>query len=225
VIKLQRTGLARQLFTFGEMSTGRIEAFSDGVFAIVITLLVLEIHVPLISGPDIESALRKSLAAMAPKFFAYALSFMIVCIWWVAHHHLFNLLRKSDRGLLWFNSLFLLWLAFIPFPTALLGDYPRQRIAVICYGAVMTLAGLSFCWMRYYAFFVASLTRTGLPRNLMKRAMAKSLLNPALHLLAILTAYLNTRFALALYFTIPLLYLVPSQLEKYKFPQSDNQVA
>jgi hypothetical protein len=68
--------------------------------------------------------------------------------------------RKSDRGLLWFNGLFLFWLAFIPFPTALLGDYPKERIAVIRYGAVTLLAGLSFSWMRYYAFFVGRLTYT-----------------------------------------------------------------
>ena len=223
MIKLRRINLARHLFTCGEMSTGRIEAFSDGVFAIVITLLVLEIHVPLVSGTDIDSALSKSLVAMSPKFLAYALSFMIVCIWWVAHHHFFDLLKNSDRGLLWFNSLFLLWLAFIPFPTALLGDYPRQRIAVICYGVAMTFAGLSFSWMRYYSFFVAGLTKQGLPRNLMRLAMAKSLLNPVLHLFAIVVAYVSTRFAIALYVTIPLLFLVPSQIEKYRFPQPDNR--
>jgi len=139
------------------MSTGRIEAFSDGVFAIVVTLLVLEIHVPQVQGPDLGAALARSLAAMAPKFLSYVLSFAIICIWWIAHHHLFHLLRKSDRGLLWLNCLFLLFLAFIPFPTALMGDYPSERIAVISYGAVMILAGLSFAGMRYYAFYVGDL--------------------------------------------------------------------
>jgi uncharacterized membrane protein len=91
---------------------------------------------------------------------------MIVCIWWVAHHHLFHLLRRSDRGLLWFNSVFLLWLAFIPFPTALLGDYPRERVAVMCCAGVTALAGLSFAWMRYYCFFIAFLTHEGLDRKL-----------------------------------------------------------
>lgn len=221
MIKVSRINIARQLLTVGEMSTGRIEAFSDGVFAIVVTLLVLEIHVPLVNGADAEYALKRNLVAMAPKFLAYVLSFMIVCIWWVAHHHFFDLLKKSDRGLLWFNSLFLLWLAFIPFPTALLGDYPNQRIAVICYGTAMTFAGLSFSWMRYYSFFVAGLTKPGLPRNMMKLAMAKSLLNPVLHLFAILVAYISTRFAIALYATIPLLFLVPSQIEKHRFPQPE----
>jgi len=97
------------------MPTSRIEAFSDGVFAIIITLLVLEIHVPQVQDKDISAALEHSLLAMTPKFLSYVLSFVIVCIWWVAHHHLFHVLKRSDRGLLWLNSLFLLWLAFIPF--------------------------------------------------------------------------------------------------------------
>ena len=104
-----------------------------------------------------------------PKFFIYALSFAIICIWWVAHHHFFFVLNKSDRGLLWFNCLFLLCLAFIPFPTALMGDYPNQRIAVICYGGIMALSGLSFSWMRYYAFFVAKLADERLEQRVLKR--------------------------------------------------------
>src|SRR5437660_704092 len=95
-----------KLLRIGAMPTGRIEAFSDGVFAIVVTLLVLEIHVPQLPASEVGQ-LSARLLAMAPKFFIYALSFAIICIWWVAHHHFFYLLNKSDRGLLWFNCLFL----------------------------------------------------------------------------------------------------------------------
>jgi uncharacterized membrane protein len=156
------------------MPTTRIEAFSDGVFAIIITLLILTIQVPQIKGPDPAPALARSLAGMAPKFMSYALSFAIVCIWWVAHHHFFALLTKSDRGLLWLNSLFLFWLASVPFPAALLGDYPNQRIAVVCYGAVMALA--------------------------------------------VLLAWVNIRVALALYVAIPLLFFLPTKLERFRVP-------
>jgi uncharacterized membrane protein len=123
------------------MPTARIAAFSDGVFSIVITLMIFSIQVPQIHG-DPGPALTRSLLALTPKFLTYGLSFVIVCIWWVAHHHLFVVLAKSDRGLLWLNSAFLFWLASVPFPTALLGDYPKQRIAVVCYGAAMAMAGL-----------------------------------------------------------------------------------
>jgi uncharacterized membrane protein len=103
----------------------------------------------------------------------------------VAHHHFVALLAKSDRGLLWLNSLFLSWLAFVPFPTARLGDYPNQRVAVVCYGAVMTLAGLSISWMRFYAFYIGKLIVAALDRTLLKRAMLKSAMNPLLHLIAV----------------------------------------
>lgn len=201
------------LLRFGTMSVARIEAFSDGVFAIVVTLLVFQLQVPKLTGPNISSALAASLWGMRSKFLSYALSFAIVCIWWVAHHHFFHLLRKANRGLLWSNSVFLLWLAFTPFPTALLGDYPGERLAVMCYAATMGLAGLSFSWMRYYSFFVTDLAREGLDRSLMTRSVVKSALNPALHFCALMLALVNTTIAIALLVGIPLMYLRPSRLE------------
>jgi len=196
------------------MPTSRIEAFSDGVFAIVITLLILSIQVPQIQGRDPGPALADALTTMFPKFLSYALSFGIVCVWWVAHHHLFALLVKSDRGLLWLNSFFLFWLASVPFPTALLGDYPHERIAVVCYGAAMAMAGLCFSSMRGYAFYIGKLTVPGLDRKLLKRAMIKSTLNPVLHLTAVLLAWVNTNIALALYVAIPVMFFLPTRLER-----------
>ena len=198
------------------MPTSRIEAFSDGVFAIIVTLLVLEIHVPQVQDKDISAALGRSLLIMAPKFLSYILSFVIVCIWWVAHHHLFHILKRSDRGLLWLNSLFLLWLAFIPFPTALMGDFPGERVSVMCYGAVTTLAGVSFCLMRYYAFYVAKLVDQRIDRHLLKLAMLRSVLNPFLHSIAVLLAFVDTRFSIALYIILPLMFFVPSKLERHE---------
>jgi uncharacterized membrane protein len=198
------------------MPTSRIEAFSDGVFAIIVTLLVLEIHVPQVQDKDISAALGRSLLIMAPKFLSYILSFAIVCIWWVAHHHLFHILKRSDRGLLWLNSLFLLWLAFIPFPTALMGDFPGERVSVMCYGTVTTLAGVSFCLMRYYAFYVAKLVDQRIDRHLLKLAMLRSVLNPFLHSIAVLLAFVDTRFSIALYIILPLMFFVPSKLERHE---------
>ena len=197
----------------GTMSAARIEAFSDGVFAIVITLLVFQIQVPKLTGPNISEALAASLWAMRPKFLSYAMSFTIVCIWWVAHHQFFHLLRRSNRGLLWSNSVFLFWLAFIPFPTALLGDYPGERLPVMCYAAAMGLAGVSFSWMRYYSFFVTDLARDGLDRRQMTRATIKSALNAILHFCALMLALVNTTIAIALLIIIPLMFLRQSKLE------------
>jgi uncharacterized membrane protein len=205
---------ASRLFRVGELSTARIEAFSDGVFAIVITLLVLEIHVPKVQGPGQTEALARSLIVMIPKFLSYLLSFSIISIWWVAHHSLFHLLKRSDRGLVWLNSLFLLWLVFIPFPTALMGDYPGERIAVMSYGVVMALAGVCFSSMRFYAFFVGRLVDESIDCKLLKSAMIKSAMNPTLHSVAVLLAFVDTRLTIALYVLLPMLFFVPSQLER-----------
>jgi uncharacterized membrane protein len=204
-----------RFFRTGNMPKDRIAAFSDGVFSIVVTLLVLDIRIPQLYGSDISDALLQNLLALTPKFLSYILSFIIICIWWSSHHNLFHFIKRSDRGLLWLNCLFLMWLAFIPFPTALIGDYPNERIAVISYGIVSLLAGLSFSGMRYYAFYVGKLIDEGFEQHLLKSAIIKSLMNPFLFGLAILLAFVDTRLSLAIYVLLPLLYFVPSRLESH----------
>lgn len=203
-----------RLLRVGDMATSRVEALSDGIFAVILTLLVLEIHVPDLHGDNVGPELRHELAQMAPKFLVYAMSFAFICIWWVAHHHLFHVLTRCDRGLLWINALFMLWLSFIPFPTALMGDYPREPVAVMCYGAVTTLAGISFCAMRFYAFYVAKLVERSIERKLLRAAMIRSILNPVGHAIAVALAPFDTRIAIALYLAISLAFFVPSPLER-----------
>ncbi|HKE25433.1 MAG TPA: hypothetical protein VKB88_23905 [Bryobacteraceae bacterium] len=132
----------------------------------------------------------------------------------IRHRHPFALLAKSDRGLLWRNSLFMFWLALVPFPTALLGDYPSQRVAVIVYGAVMAMAGVSFSSMRFYAFYDGKLTAAGIDPVLLRRAMLKSAMNPLLHFVAVRLAWVNTKIALVLHVGIPILFFLPSKLER-----------
>jgi len=111
----------------GGISTSRLETFSDGVFAIVITLLVLEIHVPLIAHAHVDVELLPSLLAMWPKYLSFATSFVIVGIFWIAHHQLFNLIHRVDRGFLWVNLVFLMCVSFVPFPTAVLAQRLGER--------------------------------------------------------------------------------------------------
>jgi uncharacterized membrane protein len=124
-------------------------------------------------------------------------------------------LKRSDRGLLWLNSLFPLWLAFIPYPTALMGDFPGERIAVMGCGAVTTLAGVSFTFMRYYAFYLAKLVDENIDARLLRSAMLKSVLNPILHAIAVLLAFVDTRLSIALYIILRLMFFIPSKLESY----------
>lgn len=120
------------------MKKNRLESFSDGVFAIVITLLVLDLRLP----PVGYSALGESLRSMLPSIAAYVLSFLLVGMYWVFHHHAFTLLEAVDGVLLWLNVVFLLFISFMPFPTMMLGRYPFETLPVVFYGVNLLLANL-----------------------------------------------------------------------------------
>src|SRR5271166_3501798 len=112
------------------MGTNRIEAFSDGVIAVIITIMVLEMKVP-------RDTTLTSLLGIAPQFLAYLLSFLVVAIMWVNHHHLLHAARRADARLLWSNNNLLFWMSLIPFVTAYMGDHFRDPRAVALYGVVL----------------------------------------------------------------------------------------
>jgi uncharacterized membrane protein len=124
----------------------RIEAFSDGVFAIAITLLVLQLKVPPVSSIQSVDGLWKNLVNLWPSYFAFILSFGILLVSWVNHHYLFNVLDKSSRPFLYANGFFLMTITFMPFPTALLAEYiptefAKPAIVFYCFGGVVNSLG------------------------------------------------------------------------------------
>lgn len=139
----------RGLFRTGLAETLRVEAFSDAVLAIVITLLVIEIRPPHVEIAS-DSELWDALAGLAPKIVAWSVSFAFVFVFWVSHHYLFSSLHQVDRGLLWINGVFLFFMTFVPFPAAFAGDYPLERPPLIVLSLVMLCAAASFSFMRFY---------------------------------------------------------------------------
>lgn len=115
------------------MEKSRLEAFSDGVFAIVITLLILDIRFPEVDYSQFAATLKSVL----PRILAYVLSFIIIGLYWVIHHNSMHAVKKTDRGFLWLNILFLLCVSFIPFPTSLVGRYPFEAGPIIIYGLTL----------------------------------------------------------------------------------------
>jgi uncharacterized membrane protein len=132
------------------LSFERIVFFSDAVFAIVITLLVLEIKVPHLKEFS-ESALNESLLHLIPKFVGFLASFFIIGLMWFEHHRIFQFIKGYDSGLIWRNLFFLLSISFIPFPTALSSEYFFSRTAFIFYALSFALAGLAKLWIWNYA--------------------------------------------------------------------------
>ena len=128
------------------MDKRRLESFSGGVFAIVITLLVLELKLPEVR----YDALAQSLMALLPSISAYVLSFLLIGMYWVFHHHAYTLIDGVDGVLLWLNIVFLLLISFMPFPTMMLGRYPGQTLPIVFYGCNLLLANLHGLAMLLY---------------------------------------------------------------------------
>src|SRR5262245_52489057 len=137
-------------FTQGELRLGRIEAFSDGVFAIIVTLLVLELKVPALKDHHSVSELAHALVEIAPKFLSWLISFIIVCKFWLNHHHVLGLARHANYALVWMNSIFLMCQSFIPFPTALMGEYAANPLAVSIFGCVFAINTIVFIVLHTY---------------------------------------------------------------------------
>ena len=128
------------------MNKNRVEAFSDGVFAIVITLLILDIRVP-----DVDySQLFAALVAVLPRIFAYVISFGVIGVYWLAHHQSLQLIGKLNGFLIWLNLVYLLAVSFMPFPTALLGRYPMQPIPIVIYGLNLIVANTTGVMLTLY---------------------------------------------------------------------------
>ncbi len=127
--------------------TGRLEAFSDGVFAIAITLLILEIHVPTVEQVEGQDSLWRALLDLWPSYFGYLISFLVIGIMWINHHNIFKFFAAVDHWLLAINLALLLCISFIPFPTALLAEHithPDERTATVLYAVVFLITALVF---------------------------------------------------------------------------------
>jgi uncharacterized membrane protein len=186
----------------------RTEAFSDGVFAIAITLLIIEVR-----PPDSEAGdLAGDLVSLWPSYAAYVVSFVIIGIIWVNHHEIFSRITGVDRPLLFLNLLLLLTVAFLPFPTALLGEYIRagdnSHIAAAVYSANMTLIGLAFIAMWTYLVRVPSLLAPEVGLEEARRARRSATIGPVIYGLSIALAFVNAVACLIVYAGLALYYAI-----------------
>lgn len=133
-----------------ELGKNRIEALSDGIFAIVMTLLILEFHVPDLppNAPNVQVA--PALFELWPKFFTYVVTFVGLGIYWVAHHNIYQFIHRSDRVLLWLNILFFMFVSLLPFTTSVLNAFRQTQIAPLFFGANLRLAALPAMGIREF---------------------------------------------------------------------------
>jgi TMEM175 potassium channel family protein len=196
-------------FKRGHLHLTRIEAFSDGVFAIVVTLLVLELKLPVLKDHGSVNELAHQLVELAPKFLSWLISFIIVCKFWLNHHHVLSLAHHANYGLAWLNSLFLMGQAFIPFPTAMMGEYPTNPLAVSLFGAVFAVNTLLFIALQRY--IVRNLIKPELAAAQDSHAFVKSLIGPASYLTGAAAAWVSVHAAFVIYLLTPLFYITPPE--------------
>jgi uncharacterized membrane protein len=181
------------------MQTNRLEAFSDGVLAIIITIMVLELKVP--NGVDL-AALRP----LVPVLLSYVLSFIYVGIYWNNHHHLFQSTKHVSGGILWANLHLLFWLSLFPFTTGWVGENHVAPIPTAIYGLVLLMAAIA-----YYILERSIIAKQGRD-SLLKSALGldwKGKLSPALYFIAIPLAFVSPWIASGLYVFVALLWLIP----------------
>ena len=183
------------------MSKGRLEAFSDGVVAILITIMVLELNVP--HGADL-AALNK----LTPIFLSYVLSFVFLGIYWNNHHHLLQVAKHVNGNVLWANLHLLFWLSLIPFTTGWMGENNFAQLPVALYGVVLWTSGL--------AYYILAQTLISLHGNdsLLATALGrkvKEIISLVCYTMAILVSFFNTGIALAIYVFVACIWLVPDK--------------
>ena len=183
------------------MTKGRLEAFSDGVMAIIITIMVLEIKVP--HGSEFSS-----LYPLLPVFISYVLSFIYLGIYWNNHHHMLQVTHKINGKILWANLHLLFWLSLFPFVTAWMGENSFASSTLALYGAVLLMAAIA-----YYILQNAIIAKNG-KDSLLSVALGKDLkgkISPVLYILAIIFSFLLPLISEIIYILLPLIWLIPDK--------------
>jgi len=194
-------------FQRGELKLNRIEAFSDGVFAIVVTLLVLDLKVPAITQHTSAAELGHALLSQLPNLVSWLISFIIVCKFWLNHHHILALASHADYAMVWLNSLFLMFQSFVPFPTAVMGTYPDNALAVSAFGATMALNTLLF--IALHAYILKNLAKPALAAIEAPGIIAKSFAGVVAYGVGAGLAWWHIEIGFVVYALTPLLFIVP----------------
>jgi uncharacterized membrane protein len=183
------------------MTKGRLEAFSDGVIAVIITIMVLDLHIP-------HDASVAGIRPLLPTFFSYVLSYVFVGIYWNNHHHLLHATQKVNGRVLWANLHLLFWLSLVPFATGWMGENHFARVPVAVYGGVLLMAAVAFTTL---AQELIACHGKDSPIGAAIGDDRKGKTSLALYVAAILCTWVNPWLSMALYVAVALIWLVPDR--------------
>jgi uncharacterized membrane protein len=189
------------------LTTRRLEALSDGIFAFAMTLLVLTLALP--DAMQTKLSLSQLLAAQWPKFFNYALSFLLLATFWVIHNQEFHVIRRTDRGHIWINIGILMFVALMPFSTDVSGSYSHETLAELLFSANLMILGLLFLLNWWYACRNHRLVDPDLSSDVIARGIRRSCITPVVAAVSMVLSFLIPRWGLTVYILIPIIQLHP----------------
>jgi len=197
------------------MRRGRLEAFSDGVLAVAITIMVLEMKVPL--GAD-----WTTLSKLWPVFLSYVLSFVYIGIYWNNHHHLISTVDHVDGSIMWNNLHLLFWLTLVPFVTGWMGENNFGPIPTMLYGVVLIMAAIAY-WILQRHILATQASRSALRREIGRDLKGK--VSPFLYLAGIAVAQFEPMISVGIYGLVAVLWVIPDKRIERALRQSDHQEA
>ena len=191
------------------LTTRRLEALTDGIFAISMTLLVLTLDLgDMVSGLT-HAKLHQLLLAQIPKFYNYALSFVLLAIFWILHHQQFHYIKRTEHRHLWINIFILMFVALIPFSTSVLGDYSGDWMADVLFALNLFVLGMLFSLNWHYSTKDFRLIEGKLEKRHIELGKRRGLVTPLVALLAILTAFVFPSYSPYVYLLIPIILSLP----------------
>jgi uncharacterized membrane protein len=194
------------------LSIHRLEAFSDGVIAIIITLMIFGIKAPEVANGASTAEIWMAWWGIAPTLIAYVLSFVMIGVLWVNHHQFFHQLKNIDRKLLWYNLHLLFWMCILPIPTTFLGLHFHLPEATALYGFTMFMTAVAFALMREYTYRNEHLLIDHLSVSYTTKMRRKLLFTVGLYFISIFAGYLSVYIPLSIFILIILIYFLPQNV-------------
>ena len=181
------------------MNHARLDQLSDGIFAIVMTILVFEIKLPAIWGPISNAGLYAEIGKLLPAFLSYVLSFALLYTYWRAHHFFVSIYAKNiDQMLININALFFMFVALVPFSSSMLGQYPKNELSIIVFGVHIILIGLVLYWMRRYVLYSEHIKNPEISKREIRGSTIRTLVPVFFALVAMPLSFFSIKLALAL---------------------------
>lgn len=191
-----------------QIQTTRIEAFSDGVIAIIITIMVFDLK---LQETPTDKTVWSELIKLAPKFISYAISFLILAIMWVNHHQLFHQIKHTDRKLLWYSIHLLFWMSVVPFGTNFIGSNPWLWQASFFYGIIFFMSALSFSMLRNYVNN-NNLLHDNINKQAHLKIRNKNRIALSIYLLAASMSIISVYISFVLFLVVPAMYFIPEKI-------------